>query len=265
MYSEGRFFTVTGTRLNKHAIEDRTSELAALHERIFGNSEDGRSARRNGHSAAVCGSVGVGDKELIRRASESPNGAKFARLWRGQWEGQYSSQSEADLALCSLLAFWTDGDSGRIDRLFRQSGLMREKWNRSDYREATIAAALHRVSDYYSPRIGGNGMRRRPDAPDARNDDFASFPLTDTGNAERLALRHGKNIRYCHPQQTWWVWTGQRWEPDRNGHVMELAKSVARELYEAAWDINDQERKKQVALWAIRSESLQKVTRWLPN
>ncbi|HOL73180.1 MAG TPA: phage/plasmid primase, P4 family, partial [Bryobacteraceae bacterium] len=71
-------------------------------------------------------------------------------------------------------------------------------------------------------------------------------------------LRHGENIRYCHPQKTWWVWTGRRWEPDRNGAVMDLAKSVARELYQAAWEIPDADRKKQTALWAIRSESTDK-------
>ncbi|MBX5493898.1 MAG: hypothetical protein IRZ15_01055 [Bryobacteraceae bacterium] len=266
MYSEGRFFTVTGQRLNDRDVEDRTAELAALHARIFGISVDGRrnghSARRNGASAVPGAAADVGDQELIQRASEAKDGAKFARLWAGQWEGEYSSQSEADLALCNLLAFWTGGDSGRIDRLFRQSGLMREKWNRDDYRQATITAALEGVRDHYNPSAAGNGRAVMPSGGDpgdpGATDRFRAYPLTDTGNAERLVLRHGENIRYCHPQKTWWVWTGRRWEPDRNGAVMDLAKSVARELYQAAWEIPDADRKKQTALWAIRSESTDK-------
>lgn len=266
MYSEGRFFTITGHRLTNRDVEDRTAELAALHARIFGISVDGRrnghSARRNGASAVPGAAADVGDQELIQRASEAKDGAKFARLWAGQWEGEYSSQSEADLALCNLLAFWTGGDAARIDRLFRQSGLMREKWNRDDYRQATITAALEGVRDHYNPSAAGNGRAVMPSGGDpgdpGATDRFRAYPLTDTGNAERLVLRHGENIRYCHPQKTWWVWTGRRWEPDRNGAVMDLAKSVARELYQAAWEIPDADRKKQTALWAIRSESTDK-------
>jgi primase-polymerase (primpol)-like protein len=51
-----------------------------------------------------------------RRAA---NGEKFAKLWSGDVSG-YPSQSEADLALCGILAFWTR-DRAQIDRLFRQS------------------------------------------------------------------------------------------------------------------------------------------------
>ncbi|MFQ7644172.1 hypothetical protein, partial [Ruthenibacterium lactatiformans] len=40
------------------------------------------------------------------------------------------SHSEADIALCNALAWWTNCDAARVDRLFRQSGLMREKWDR---------------------------------------------------------------------------------------------------------------------------------------
>jgi hypothetical protein len=47
------------------------------------------------------------------------------------------------------LAFWTGRDTGRIDALFRRSGLMREKWNREDYREATIARAVEQTGETY--------------------------------------------------------------------------------------------------------------------
>jgi hypothetical protein len=40
------------------------------------------------------------------------------------------------------LVFWTDGDADAVDRLFRQSGLYREKWERDDYRTRTIDLAL---------------------------------------------------------------------------------------------------------------------------
>jgi hypothetical protein len=80
------------------------------------------------------------DEDVLARARAAANSMKFEHLWRGDDSG-YDSASEADLALCSILAFWTQ-DVDQIDRLFRQSGLMRDKWDRVDYRDATIAKAL---------------------------------------------------------------------------------------------------------------------------
>jgi primase-polymerase (primpol)-like protein len=141
MYDAGRFFTVTGRHVvgTPWTIEPRTEALAAVH------------AQHLGVPAApppppVASSPGyVTDAALIARAHAARNGAKFAALWRGDTTG-YPSHSEADLALCSMLAFWTRGDAGRIDRLFRLSGLMRPKWDArrggQTYGAETIASAL---------------------------------------------------------------------------------------------------------------------------
>ena len=55
---------------------------------------------------------------------------KFLILFnKGDWTKlNYKSQSEADLALCSLLAQIFEGDPTYIDGAFRVSGLMRDKW-----------------------------------------------------------------------------------------------------------------------------------------
>ena len=53
-----------------------------------------------------------------------------------------------------MLAFWTGPDPARIDRLFRHSGLMREKWERQDYRDRTITKALADTTEFYSPGRG---------------------------------------------------------------------------------------------------------------
>jgi len=90
------------------------------------------------------------DEELVRKASSASNGEIFARLWSGD-TGGYGSHSEADLALCGMLAFWTGGDPIRMDRLFRASGLYREKWERAGYRDGTISEALKGKTEFYQP------------------------------------------------------------------------------------------------------------------
>ncbi|MEE8302775.1 MAG: hypothetical protein V3S24_10110, partial [Candidatus Tectomicrobia bacterium] len=74
-------------------------------------------------------------------------GNKIQRLWHGNTEG-YPSPSEADEALCSYLAWWTQKDASEIDRLFRLSGLYRGKWDDDKYRTRTIAKALDQAGQY---------------------------------------------------------------------------------------------------------------------
>jgi len=98
--------------------------------------------------------VDLEDEDLLEKARNASNGEKFERLWNGNTVG-YDSQSEADMALCCLLAFWTGGDRTQMDHLFRQSGLLREKWDEvhyadgSTYGEKTIERAIATTSEFY--------------------------------------------------------------------------------------------------------------------
>ena len=78
------------------------------------------------------GSV-LSDGEVIRKLSGEPNGERFLTLYRGDWEACAPeedvnwSHSEADMSLCMKLAYYCRRDLEQMDRLFRGSGLMREK------------------------------------------------------------------------------------------------------------------------------------------
>jgi len=150
MYDVGRYFTMTGNHWGGSPTEalDRQDELTAVHREIFG--EDDALDPPSTHDREP---LDLTDRELIEKARNADNGAKFAALWNGDTSG-YPSQSEADLALCSLLAFWTQADAARIERLFSQSDLgQRDKWrDRPDYREWTIGKALQRTEVYTPPQ-----------------------------------------------------------------------------------------------------------------
>lgn len=103
------------------------------------------------------------DKELIRRMlrSKSARGivgstATIKQLWKADpvalgeaypdagGQGRAFDHSSADQALCHHLAWWTGGNCDRMDRIFRMSGLMRDKWDdRGDYYSGrTITGAV---------------------------------------------------------------------------------------------------------------------------
>ncbi len=98
---------------------------------------------------------GVTDEALLRIARRGKDGDRFARLWSGD-TSDYPSHSEADLALCNLLCFYTGGDPARLDGLFRKSGLYRaDKWDErhgvQTYGEMTITRALDTANTYFDP------------------------------------------------------------------------------------------------------------------
>ena len=96
------------------------------------------------------------DPAVIEKASQARGGERFRQLWAGD-ASAYTSRSEADFALASKLAFWCGPDADRIERLMRQSGLVRPKWDRRDYLSRTIANALKDRTEFYSPERKGTG------------------------------------------------------------------------------------------------------------
>lgn len=156
LYETARFFTVTADHIEgtPTTLRGRTSELGDVYDAYLAPDEEASEQRARDIDERDDGTLD--DDELLEKATNAANGEKFARLWRGDTSG-YESHSEADMALCSLLAFWTGGDPHRMDELFRDSGLMREKWDEqhfadgSTYGEKTIERAISGTSEFYDP------------------------------------------------------------------------------------------------------------------
>ena len=67
--------------------------------------------RRKPHQPPLLvGPVELDDVALIEKAKKGRNGEQFAALWAGD-TSSYQSQSEADMALCNWLAWWTNKDA----------------------------------------------------------------------------------------------------------------------------------------------------------
>jgi len=142
MYDSGRYFTITGTRVLETplAILNRQDVLEQLSTELFPIQPPKPSV------SYLTDPVGLSDDELIERAANARNGDRFKRLWAGEISDYNNDHSRADLAVCGMLAFWCGGDADRMDRMFRRSGLMREKWDRrtgdSAYGSITIRATV---------------------------------------------------------------------------------------------------------------------------
>jgi primase-polymerase (primpol)-like protein len=163
----GRYVTITGHRLD--GVPERVLRRPKALAKVYRREVNPPKATPDQPSPpATIRPGGLSDAEILRVAQAAKNGAKFQRLWDGNID-DYESHSEADLALCSILAFYAGPDPVRIDRLFRQSRLVRAKWEDwPKYRHDTIAKALSGVAEFYGAgeeadhRVSPRGITERP-------------------------------------------------------------------------------------------------------
>ncbi len=171
IYSNARYLTVTGHRIDEcdAGINERTEAIAAFHARHIA----AKAAQPKATPRPQNQSGNLSDNDLFERATKARNGAKFSALWSGDNSG---GQSEGDLALCCMLAFWTGKDAPRIDAMFRSSSRWREKWDErhsSDgqtYGQMTIEKAVSICSEVFGQSKGPN--QNPPMSSDEIRNDF---------------------------------------------------------------------------------------------
>jgi hypothetical protein len=154
VYAKSRYFTMTGKRW-KNCADNIAADNGAL-EYILANFIRRKNSTVKKSKAAPA--TVLSDDSLLDLAQKSKDGPQFSSLWQGAWQGDFPSQSEADFALCRKLAFWSGRDETQVDRLFRQSGLFRAKWDErhnaggESYGAQTVRRACEATDNVYAPR-----------------------------------------------------------------------------------------------------------------
>ncbi len=180
MYDSGRFFCMTGDLFDGcgSSIESHQDDVDLVYRELFGDeTSSGKIPSPSKISENRVRVSRIDDDVVIERASAAKNGDKFKRLFFNGDIAEYADDdSAADLALCDLLTFWCGDDREQIDRLFRQSQLMRPKWDRptgaTTYGEMTIATAIDGCGEVYQ------GSNESEKVTDTNNLDGACIDVT---------------------------------------------------------------------------------------
>lgn len=206
MYSALRYLTITGNHLpgTPLTIEGRDEQVSAIYERMFAPKDQQRLPATK--KSERCKSLT--DDQVLMLASRASNSPKFQALWRGDITG-YPSASEADAALCSHIAFYTQ-DSIQVERLFDRSGLNRDKWaKRADYRERTISLALSGVQAHYGDGPGKH-LHTNGIAPSLANIAKSYTNLKDSKDAQASTWIKDMpglvRLSDVQPEQVLWLW-----------------------------------------------------------
>ena len=180
------------------------------------------------------------DLALIEKIKRSKNGAEFVRLWDGDMTG-YHSHAEAVRALCDTLAWWTNRNPERVERLFRKSALYTDEWDVDSGGgtdgKAVIQAACDNCQGGYDPTAHfkeqadkitvrtESGTRSLADFHPENNN---RYRFTDLGAGNLFADWYQRRARYCPERKKWMIYGGRIWEADEgNVKTMQLCKELA--------------------------------------
>lgn len=233
MYDTGRFFTMTGNHIGGylHIADDSDyGKINFLHSKYIAKSEVSEK-----HTTELKGSGSdLSEEEIIRIASNSKNGMRFKLFLQGGWEQFYDSQSEADMAFANDLAFWTNRDFKKMDSMFRNSSLYREKWDRKQnnatYGIETLNKAIADCSNAFVPRERDDdfNLYLLEDSVEKITKRFYSYD--DTGNAQRFKDAFGEVVRFSYIRKNWYFYDGKIWVIDQEGKIKTLADKAIEKM-----------------------------------
>ena len=228
MYQTGRFFALTGNNI----IPDPTiksmsdDEMKTLYEFLFGKDNIVQLHSESDNITPVDLSVA----EIIKRAENSAKtGTRFTMFMKGGWEQFYSSHSEADMAFANDLAFWTGRDFHKMDTIFRNSSLMREKFDEKHgavtYGTSLLNKAINETQNIYNPES---------DSQDSESSYTFSFnedktkkimprSWDDQGRGLRMRDQFATVLKFNAADKKWFFFNGSYWQEDIGNQKVELA------------------------------------------
>ena len=228
MYQTGRFFALTGNNI----IPDPTiksmsdDEMKTLYEFLFGKDNIVQLHSESDNITPVDLSVA----EIIKRAENSAKtGTRFTMFMKGGWEQFYPSHSEADIAFANDLAFWTGRDFHKMDTIFRNSSLMREKFDEKHgavtYGTSLLNKAINETQNIYNPES---------DSQDSESSYTFSFnedktkkimprSWDDQGRGLRMRDQFATVLKFNAVDKKWFFFNGSYWQEDIGNQRVELA------------------------------------------
>ena len=304
MYCVKRYFTVTGnhvpgtpdelrsnqdkldklfrrvTASDKPAIKEKTAVVTTNKKRalVRTTTQPPATSMSPPDNTNIPAQQAISDEALLQRACEASNGARFRTLYYQGNSDNYPSPSEADMALCLHLAFWTACDVNRIDSLFRQSALYREKWdstrNDTTYGWETIQRAIQRCPEVYTPQQNKVEVLKRIETLLETANDYdliegeSRLELQDMDETQRwyshprkvslhevLACLHENELgdaqlfcevfhnQACYDfiEKDWYLWRKHTWQHDQAMKIILLVDVLASIYSKAADRLNDRQ------------------------
>ena len=273
MYDKYRFFTITGNVINNAPVNECSEKVIPLWKKYVDDSEEIKRMRAITTTTSPYDFTGqyispnrkitnFNDEEIIKMACSAKNGSEFEALYNGDMSKYLNDHSKADMAFCTYLAFWCNCNASQMDRIFRASKLMREKWDEmrgaQTYGNMCISKAIQQAGEGYQGKYTQEYQATPPTPlkpqykPTETNKEvnnayqssaymtidengepifrikqtFKEYPFTDIGNAERFYDYFGDLFKYNKDNQKFMYWTGKLWQEDKKDIIRKYANKL---------------------------------------
>lgn len=233
MYQKGRFFALTGNTMEEkmEIASLNQDEMKTLYEYLFGKD---KTVPLHPDTDSIT-SIDLSVTDIIKRAEASPKvGKRFTMFMKGGWDQFYTSQSEADMAFANDLAFWCGRNFHKMDVIFRNSSLMRDKYDEkhgaTTYGVSLLNKAINETANIYDPA----NENKKPDIVFSFNEkskkQTPNRSWDDTGRGQRLNDQLGSYFKWMASDKTWYFYNGSYWELDNGRHIELAAEKVVNSL-----------------------------------
>lgn len=204
-----RYFTFTEQRINGNDIMKRTDELVIFLDKYMKR----KSTIIKNTEAENLEEV---SNRIINIINKSKQSNKFKMLYyEGNTKEYGGDDSAADMALCSILAFYCGEDFDLIDYLFSKSKLYRDKWDRIDYKANTIIKSIKlQNGEFYK-----NGINFRLIDTLRKLKVEKKYSYNDVGMSKLFAKIFEKQLRYNATARQWYYFNGKVWQIDFDGVI----------------------------------------------
>ena len=265
MYDENRFFAFTGNAIRNIPLQDRQEEIKPLWEKYVYTPIATPQPQYNRANNGLYETLKLSDQQILENVANSRQSEVFFRYYdNGDISLQGGDASKADMAFCSMLAFWCNKDVVQMDRIFRNSGLMRPKWDEhrgaKTYGQITLDVACRNVGETYvkkelidrvnigkktvviettaTPDESEEGKTNKTEInyiPSLDDDGepifrirkvYGSYPYSDTGNALKFYDYFGDLFKYNVTDKVFMFWTGKTWVKDYKNVVRKYANKL---------------------------------------
>ncbi|WP_281512249.1 phage/plasmid primase, P4 family [Mammaliicoccus vitulinus] len=247
LYGEGSFLAFTGNSLNDSPLWFREEEIKTLCDKyITENIYIPKFSNKQFSNPSYRQDIKLSDDDVINLVMSSKNGETFYKYYHdGDISMDNNNPYNADMNFCKILVLYCGNDKAQIDRIFRNSALMRDKWdeleNDKTYGENIIDSAINENKDLYLSHINNikpifseqdnyvldekepkdlviNGCKMNLDEfgePIIRiKQIYKKYPYNDTGNAYRFYDYFGDLFKYNVTDKAFMYWTGKTWIKD---------------------------------------------------
>ena len=261
-----RFVTVTGNTFREGIVPKDPEAVQSILDTFMKRAKPVENKHIEARSY-------LSDASVIEHASNSANGERFKDYMDGNWQEYYDNQSDADMSFISMLCFWCGCDEEQIDRIYRSSKMMRDKWDRkqagSTYGAITIRNAVTSCQNIYMPLNAADINDEFDDLDDEdgkkkKKADFDAdrsfitltiedmkptsnprYGMGEIGVGNMFADYYEPIARYNSDRGVWYVYDGKVWQADIGAlKVAELAKELADKLYAFALTIMEEDARK---------------------